>query len=64
MCFVFFQLAESAALPHIDPRHQLPTAVAQNQARELGSGLAGRRLGGALFAASHLSPFAADLLSR
>ncbi|MEU6139449.1 MFS transporter [Streptomyces sp. NPDC047081] len=62
-CFVFFQLAESAALPHIVPRHQVPTAVAQNQARELGADLAGRPLGGALFAAGHLLPFVADLVS-
>lgn len=62
-CFVFFQLAESAALPHIVPRHQLPTAWAQNQARELGAELAGQPLGGALFAASHLLPFAADAIS-
>src|SRR5712691_7465359 len=31
--FVFFQLAESAALPHIVPKEQLPLAIAQNQAR-------------------------------
>lgn len=62
-CFVFFQLAESAALPHIVPRDQLPSALAQNQARELGSELAGLPLGGALFAVSHLLPFAADGIS-
>lgn len=61
--FVFFQLAESAALPHIVPREQLPTAWAQNQARELGAELAGQPLGGALFAVSHLLPFAADGIS-
>jgi Transmembrane secretion effector len=62
-CFVFFQVAESAALPHIVTRRQLPTALAQNQARELGAGLAGQPLGGILFAVSHLLPFAADALS-
>lgn len=62
-CFVFFQLAESAALPHIVPRHQLPSALAQNQARELGAETAGQPLGGALFAVSHLLPFAADAIS-
>jgi hypothetical protein len=30
-CFVFFQLAESAALPHIVPRRQLSAAWAHNQ---------------------------------
>ena len=62
-CFVFFQLAESAALPHIVARHQLPAALAQNQARELGAEMAGQPLGGALFAVSHLLPFAADAIS-
>lgn len=62
-CFVFFQLAESAALPHIVPRKQLPAAWAQNQAKELGAELAGQPLGGALFAVSHLLPFTFDGLS-
>jgi hypothetical protein len=62
-CFVFFQLAESASLPRIVTRDQLPTAWAQNQARELGAEMAGQPLGGALFAISHLLPFAADALS-
>ncbi|WP_033326362.1 MFS transporter [Streptomyces yerevanensis] len=62
-CFVFFQLAESAALPHIVPGPQLPTALAQNQARELGADLAGRPLGGALFAVGHTLPFVFDLFS-
>src|SRR3989442_8879571 len=43
--FVFFQLSESAALPHVVPREQLATALAQNQAREQGADLAGRPLG-------------------
>jgi len=62
-CFVFFQLAESAALPHIVPRRQLPTALAQNQAREHGAELAGQPLGGALFAAGHALPFVVDAVS-
>ena len=62
-CFVFFQLAESAALPHIVPRHQLSTALAQNQARENGADLAGQPLGGALFAVAHALPFVVDAVS-
>lgn len=62
-CFVFFQLAESAALPHLVPGPRLPTALAQNQARELGADLAGRPLGGTLFAVSHTLPFVFDLFS-
>lgn len=62
-CFVFFQLAESAALPHIVPRRQLPTALAQNQAREHGAELAGQPLGGVLFAVGHVVPFVVDAVS-
>jgi MFS family permease len=61
--FVFFSLAESAALPQIVPKEQLPTAVAQNQARVQGADLVGQPLGGALFGISRLLPFAADAVS-
>jgi MFS family permease len=61
--FVFFSLAESAALPQIVPREQLSTAVAQNQARTQGADLAGQPLGGALFGISRLLPFAVDAIS-
>jgi MFS family permease len=61
--FVFFSLSESAALPQIVPKEQLPTAVAQNQARIQGADLAGQPLGGALFGISRLLPFAADAIS-
>jgi MFS family permease len=47
--FVFFSLSESAALPQVVPKEQLPTAVAQNQARIQGADLVGQPLGGALF---------------
>jgi predicted MFS family arabinose efflux permease len=61
--YVFFQLAESAALPHVVPRTQLPTAVAQNQAREQGAELAGQPLGGLLFGVAHALPFLVDAIS-
>src|SRR5205807_8666602 len=61
--FVFFQLAESAALPHIVPKEQLPLAIAQNQARVQGAQLAGGPLGGVLYGAARLLPFAADASS-
>jgi MFS family permease len=61
--FVFFRLSEGAALPRVVPREQLPTAVAQNQAREQGADLAGQPLGGALFGISHALPFLFDALS-
>jgi MFS family permease len=61
--FVFFRLSESAALPQIVPKPQLPTAIARNQAREQGADLAGQPLGGALFGLAHLLPFFADAIS-
>jgi MFS family permease len=61
--FVFFSLSESAALPQVVAKEQLPTAVAQNQARTQGADLVGQPLGGALFGVSRLVPFAADAAS-
>ena len=61
--FVFFSLSESAALPQVVPKEQLPTAVAQNQARIQGADLVGQPLGGALFGISKQLPFAADAIS-
>ena len=61
--FVFFRLSESAALPQVVPKPQLPTAIARNQAREQGADLAGQPLGGALFGVAHLLPFLADAVS-
>lgn len=61
--FVFFQLSESAALPAVVPKEQLPQAIAQNQARVQGAGLVGSPLGGALYGLSRLLPFAADAVS-
>lgn len=61
--YVFFLLAETAALPHVVPKPQLPTAVAQNQARDQGAGLIGQPLGGILFGLGHAVPFAADAVS-
>lgn len=61
--FVFFQLAEGAALPHVVPPAQLAPALAQNQAREQGAELAGQPLGGLLFGIGHALPFAVDAVS-
>src|SRR5262249_16586159 len=58
--FVFFSLSESAALPQVVPKEQLPTAVAQNQARVQGADLVGQPLGGVLFGISRQLPFAVD----
>jgi len=61
--FVFFRLAESAALPQVVPKEQLPAAVAQNQARDQGAELAGAPLGGLLFGFDRLFPFLFDAVS-
>jgi MFS family permease len=61
--FVFFQLSEGAALPHVVTKEQLPTALAQNQAREQGAELAGQPLGGFLFGIGHMVPFVFDAVS-
>jgi MFS family permease len=61
--FVFFRLAESAALPQVVPKEQLPTAVAQNQARDQGAELVGAPLGGLLFGLNRLLPFLFDAVS-
>jgi predicted MFS family arabinose efflux permease len=61
--YVFFLLAEAAALPYVVPKPQLPTAVAQNQARDQGASLIGQPLGGFLFGLGHAMPFAVDAVS-
>jgi predicted MFS family arabinose efflux permease len=61
--FVFFRLAESAALPHVVPDEQLPTAVAQNQARDQGAELVGAPLGALLFGINRVLPFLFDAVS-
>jgi MFS family permease len=62
-CGVFFRLAESAALPQVVPREQLTQAVAQNQARQQGAGVASQPLGGFLFSVGHSVPFLFDAVS-
>lgn len=61
--FVFFQLSESAALPHVVDQSQLSVALAQNQARDYGAELVGQPLGGLLFGVGRMLPFLFDALS-
>jgi MFS family permease len=61
--YVFFLLAEGAALPHVVPRALLSTALARNQARDQGADLAGQPLGGFLFGLGHVVPFLVDAVS-
>ncbi|HZS23375.1 MAG TPA: MFS transporter [Gaiellaceae bacterium] len=60
---VFFDVAESAALPQVVAKEQLPQAIAQNQARQQGAGIVSQPLGGFLFALGRGVPFLADVVS-
>ena len=61
--FVFFSLAEFAAIPNIVDEAQIPLATAQNEARLRGTAMAGQSLGGLLFGLSRVLPFLADAAS-
>jgi predicted MFS family arabinose efflux permease len=61
--FVFFALAQRAAVPVIVHPRLRAAAVAHNEARTHAATLAGPPLGGLLFGVSRLLPFAADALS-
>jgi predicted MFS family arabinose efflux permease len=61
--FVFFTLAEDAALPNVVTKKQLPTAIAQQEARTRGASLAGEPVGGALFGAASFLPFLVDAVT-
>lgn len=63
MLYVFFDLAETAALPRIVSRSQLPAAMAQNGATFSASQLLGQPLGGLLFQLGQAIPFLADAIS-
>ncbi|MFC8513497.1 MFS transporter [Streptomyces sp. NPDC057257] len=62
-CFVFFSVAEKSVLPSLVSPEQLPPALAQQEAKSWGAGLAGPPLGGWLYGVSHALPFLADALS-
>ncbi|MEV4283733.1 MFS transporter [Actinoplanes xinjiangensis] len=63
VCFVFFGLAQDAALPMVVPPAQLATAIAANEARSRGATLAGPPIGGALFGLDRAAPFLIDGIS-
>ncbi len=60
---VLFSPAEIACLPSLVPKHQLPQAFAQNEARQYGAGLAGPPLGGLLYGITRAAPFLLDLIT-
>jgi predicted MFS family arabinose efflux permease len=61
--FVFFNLAQNAAIPNVVSPEQLPRALAQNEAGTRGSALGGGPIGGLLFGASQALPFVFDAVS-
>ncbi len=61
--YVFFDLAETASLPRIVPREQLPAAISQNQVAFGITTLLGPPLGGVLYTFGRITPFLADALS-
>jgi MFS family permease len=62
--FVFFNVAEVAALPRVVPKEQLPSASAQNEAGQIIAGLVAPPLGGFIYQSiSRTAPFVVDALS-
>jgi MFS family permease len=62
--FVFFNVAEVAALPRVVTSDQLPAATSQNQVSQFGGGLIGPPLGGLLYQVfGRTVPFLADAIS-
>jgi predicted MFS family arabinose efflux permease len=61
--YVFFTLAESAALPRVVAKSQLPAATAQNEVTGGVVTLLGPSLGGTLFGVARALPFLVDAVS-
>src|SRR5438876_164737 len=62
--FVFFNIAEVAALPRVVPKSQIAEATAQNQAAFGVAGIAGPSIGTFLYGSlGRMAPFIADAVS-
>ncbi len=61
--YVFFDLAETASLPRVVPKEQLPAAISQNQVTSGITNLLGPPLGGVLYAIGRAVPFLTDAIS-
>jgi MFS family permease len=61
--FVFFNIAEVAALPRVVKKVQLPQASAQNEAGYIAANIVAPQLGGILFSVSRFVPFVVDAIS-
>src|SRR5260370_92962 len=61
--FTFFSLAETACLPQVVSKEQLPPAVAQSTVIDSISGMLGPSLSGALYSIGRAIPFLTDAIS-
>jgi MFS family permease len=61
--FTFFNLAETACLPHVASKEQLPAAAAQGMVIDSTSGMIGPSLGGVLYSIGQAMPFLVDAIS-
>jgi MFS family permease len=61
--FVFFNIAEVAALSRVVKKVQLPQASAQNEAGYIAANIVAPQLGGILFGLSRIIPFVVDAIS-
>jgi len=61
--YVFFDLAETASLPRVVPKEQLPAAISQNQVTFGITNLLGPPLGGVLYTIGRAVPFLVDAIS-
>ncbi len=61
--FVFFSLAETAAIPHVVAKEQLPDAMSQDQVTYSLSGVVGPALGPILYGIGSTLPFLVDAIS-
>jgi MFS family permease len=61
--FVFFNVAEASALPHVVAKEQLATAVGQNELLYSSSLMLGPSIGGFLYSISTMIPFLGDSIS-
>jgi MFS family permease len=61
--FTFFGLAETACLPQVVAKEQLPTAAAQGMLIDSVSGLIGPSIGGVLYGIGRAIPFLTDAIS-